>query len=114
MVLIVFLVSSCSTSMRVTQHLNCLLQVAALSSVGYFFSQISAAKQALTKHNESVIKAMVSTLKRYDIRPDDHHEEPVASESHARDQQRIRGVLPISPTMVRVKTPRVVNYLGFG
>jgi len=81
-------------------------------SIGLFFIYINSAKQALDEHNEFIVKSMLSTLEQYD-KELGIHENFNSNQTNLRDKQRIQGILPITPTVVRVKNPRIMNYLGF-
>ncbi|CAF4435780.1 unnamed protein product, partial [Adineta steineri] len=83
-----------------------------LISIGLFFIHIKSAKQTLNEHNEFIIKSMLTTLEQYEKELDGVKNLP-SDETSFHDKQRIQGILPITPTVVRVKSPRIINYLGF-
>ncbi|CAF0933098.1 unnamed protein product [Adineta steineri] len=83
-----------------------------LISIGLFFIHIKSAKQTLNEHNEFVIKSMLTTLEQYE-KELGGVKSPPSDETNFHDKQRIQGILPITPTVVRVKSPRIINYLGF-
>ncbi|CAF0933114.1 unnamed protein product [Adineta steineri] len=83
-----------------------------LISIGLFFIHIKSAKQTLNEHNEFIIKSMLSTLEQYEKELGGAKNLP-SDETNFHDKQRIQGILPITPTVVRVKSPRIINYLGF-
>ena len=55
---------------------------------------------------------MLSTLTQYENELGEN-KNVRSNESDFRDKQRIQGILPITPTVVKIKNPRIMNYLGF-
>ena len=47
---------------------------------------------------------MISTLKE---------RSPSIDVDRRREDHRLRGLLPISPTIIRVQTPSIQNYVGY-
>ncbi|CAF1064017.1 unnamed protein product [Adineta steineri] len=56
---------------------------------------------------------MLSTLEQYEKELGGVKNLP-SDETNFHDKQRIQGILPITPTVVRVKSPRIINYLAIG
>ncbi|CAF2902734.1 unnamed protein product [Rotaria sp. Silwood2] len=83
-----------------------------LISIGLFFLYMKSAKQALDRYNKFIIKSMLSTLEQYE-KEFGVFENPIPNKINFHNKQHIRGILPITPTVIRVKNPRIMNYLGF-
>ncbi|CAF3389315.1 unnamed protein product [Rotaria socialis] len=83
-----------------------------LISVGVFFLYMKSAKKALDRYNQFIIKSMVSTLEQYE-KEIGVFNTSIPNEINFHNKQQTRGILPITPTVIRVKNPRIMNYLGF-
>ncbi|CAM4764269.1 unnamed protein product [Rotaria magnacalcarata] len=83
-----------------------------LISVGVFFLYMKSAKKALDRYNQFIIKSMVSTFEQYE-KEIGVFKNAIPEEINFHNKQQIRGILPITPTVIRVKNPRIMNYFGF-
>ncbi|CAF1272712.1 unnamed protein product [Rotaria sordida] len=83
-----------------------------LISIGLFFLYMKSAKQALNRYNKFIIKSMLTTLEQYE-KEFGVFENLIPNKINFHNKQHIRGILPITPTVIRVKNPRIMNYLGF-
>lgn len=69
-------------------------------------------KKALERYNKCIIRSALSTVERYNQKLETFNN-PTLNKMNANDKKQIPGLLPITPTVVRVKSPRIINYLGF-
>ncbi|CAF1161447.1 unnamed protein product [Rotaria sp. Silwood1] len=83
-----------------------------LISIGLFFLYMKTAKQALIRYNKFIIKSMLSTLEQYE-KEFGVYENSMPNKINFYNKQHIQGILPITPTVIRIKNPRIMNYLGF-
>ena len=87
-------------------------QLIILISISILFLYIKSAKKALDRHNEFIIKSILSKFEECE-KELDVFKNSISKEINFRDKQHVRGILPITPTIVRVKNSRIMNYLGF-
>ncbi|CAF3625902.1 unnamed protein product [Rotaria sp. Silwood1] len=89
-----------------------MLKLIVLISIGLFFLYMKTAKQALIRYNKFIIKSMLSTLEQYE-KEFGVYENSMPNKINFYNKQHIQGILPITPTVIRIKNPRIMNYLGF-
>ena len=72
-----------------------------------YLQSLPRAKRSLARHNDLILQSIISTVQSTD--PDPEH----AQVHLTKEKHRLRGILPISPTIIRVQSPPIQNYFGY-
>ena len=82
-------------------------QISILAISLMFFFHLREGDQALKQHQTNLIDSILLTIEQ-------NRNENETQIGSRRVNEKTHGILPITPTIVRMKTPRIVHYLGFG
>ncbi|CAF0792051.1 unnamed protein product [Didymodactylos carnosus] len=99
---------------------NSFVQFLSLFSSVIILIHLKVAINEMHIYNTAVLRGMYDLLENYEKLVNEKNENNLNMEEHhnnalqlAKERHRVQGLLSISPTLIRVKNPRIMNYLGY-